>query len=164
MRVWIVRVVLLVAAHFDLLESPFGQTLVCSTEVTPQHGMTQAQSCRERVYPFELVATPAVKVINDFDQPVIVVVTNRSISVARDLVVQLCDWRRDVVRVQVATCGLVDKANEVIVLKESNGPIQVNTRLLPAWSNDPVIVGVLVVVARDLLLIRPDGVSLGMRV
>jgi hypothetical protein len=58
----------------------------------------------------------------------------------------------------------VDKPEEVVMHKESNGPVRVDPRLLPAWSDDPIIIGVLVMVARDLLLIGPDGVRLDMRV
>ena len=77
----------LVAAHFDLLESPLGQALGCSAEVAPRHLVAKAQPSRERVYPLKAFATPATNVIDNLDIPVIILVTNRHVSVARDLVV-----------------------------------------------------------------------------
>jgi len=58
----------------------------------------------------------------------------------------------------------VYEANEVAVRQEANGPIQVNGGLLPAWGDNPVIIGVFIVVARDLLLIGSDWVCLDVRV
>jgi len=87
MRVGVFRVVLLVAAHFDLLESPLGQALGRSAEVAPRYVMTEAQPSRERMYPLEALTTPAANVIDDLDIPVIILVTNRDVSVARHLVV-----------------------------------------------------------------------------
>ena len=68
-------------------------------DVATRHHVTNAQARRERVYALELLLTPPVKIINNLYDPVIVLVTNRSISVARHLVVQLCDWSRDVMGV-----------------------------------------------------------------
>ena len=87
MRVRVFRVVRLVAAHFDLLESPLGQALGRSTKVASRYIVTEAQPSRERMYPLKAFATSAANVIDDLDIPVIILVANRHVSVARDLVV-----------------------------------------------------------------------------
>lgn len=87
MRVRVFWVVRLVAVHFDLLESPLGQAFGCSAEVASRYVVTEAQPSRERMDPLKAFATPAANVIDDLDIPVIVLVTNRDVSVARDLVV-----------------------------------------------------------------------------
>jgi hypothetical protein len=56
------------------------------------------------------------------------------------------------------------EANYIAVLKVANLPIQIDVGLLPAWSNGPFVVGIFVVVARDLLLIGSDGIRLDVRV
>lgn len=56
------------------------------------------------------------------------------------------------------------EAEEVAVLQEANGTIQVDGGLFPAWGHNPVVIGVFIVVARDLLLIGPYWVRLDMRV
>ena len=50
------------------------------------------------------------------------------------------------------------------MLQEANGPIQVDGGLFPAWGDNPVVIGVFIVVARDLLLIGTHWVRLDMGV
>jgi hypothetical protein len=56
------------------------------------------------------------------------------------------------------------EANDVAVFKKANIPIPIDGGLLPTWRDEPVVVGVFVVVARDLLLIGSDRICLDVRV
>ena len=55
------------------------------------------------------------------------------------------------------------KTDNVSVVEELNRAVNVNVRLIPAWSNYPVIVCILVVVASNLLLVGADGICLHVR-
>lgn len=52
------------------------------------------------------------------------------------------------------------KANDVAVQKVPNRSIPVDGRLFPAWNDGPFVIGVLVMVARDLLLIGSNRIRL----
>ena len=52
------------------------------------------------------------------------------------------------------------EANDVAVQKVANRSIPVDGRLFPAWNDGPSVIAVLVMVARDLLLIGSNGIRL----
>lgn len=54
---------------------------------------------------------------------------------------------------EVASGGSVFKTNDVTVLEETDGGIQVELGFIPAGRYDPVVVLILIVIASDLLLI-----------
>ena len=56
------------------------------------------------------------------------------------------------------------EANDVAMQKVANRSIPVYNRLLPAWNDCPFVIVVLVMVARDLLLIGSNGIRLDVRV
>jgi len=124
----------------------------------------ETQTRRERVNLVDLLTLPAMKIVDDLDNPVVVLVANRGISVARDLVVQLCDRCGDIVRVKVSTRGLVHEANGVAVLEVADWSVQIDARLLPAWGDNPVVICVFVVIACHLLLVGADRVGLNVGV
>ena len=65
---------------------------------------------------------------------------------------------------QVARGRDVHEADDVAVLEEAQGLVEVEGRLVPFGVEEPFVVGVFVVVAGDLLLIRTNGVCLDVRV
>lgn len=83
----------------------------------------------------------------------VVAVTNSQISIAGHLVVQLCDGRWNRMRVQVTGGGSMDQTNHVPVREERKWCIRI-VGLVPGGMDDPVVVGIFVVVASDLLLLR----------
>jgi len=150
-RVGIFGVVLLFTSNLDLLETPLRQDSICSSQIAAQCLMLEAQTCRQRVDPVDLLAT--VDIVYNFDLPVIMPVANGVIAIARNLIGGLGHRGSDVVRVKVASSGFVAETDDVAVLKVSDGCIMVVSRLIPSGKNDPIVVFVLVVVACHLLLI-----------
>ena len=65
-------------------------------------------------------------------------------------------------RVQIACSRTMLKTNDVTVLEETDGSIEVQGRLVPTRVDDPFIVVVLVVIARHLLLVRAHRIRLNM--
>lgn len=109
----------------------------------------------------------------NLDAPHVVEVAKRRIAIARDLVLLFRDGRFNVVRVQVAARGFVQETDQVAVLDhfrlawvvfmEILGSV-LGEELLPRVVDDPFIVGVLVVVAGNLLLLGTGGKLLHVRV
>ena len=115
--------------------------------------------------PIKLMPAAAEEIVNDFDDPVVVRVADGRVAVARHFVVQLGDGRRDRMRVQVAAGRGVDEPDRVAVAEVDDLALfEVDRIGFPRRRHEPLVVLVLVVVARDLLLLRTDGVRLGMRV
>ena len=66
----VLRVVFLVAADLDLLETPLGQDGVRSAEVAAGRPVAETETGRERVDAVVLVLRAAVDVVDDLDDPV----------------------------------------------------------------------------------------------
>lgn len=96
-RIWVVRVVLIVARYLDLLESSLGRILVRRADVAVEYGVPETQTHRERVNPIDLLTLPTVKIVDDLDLPVVALIASVCISLARNPVVQLGDRRGDIV-------------------------------------------------------------------
>ena len=118
-RVHVIRVVFLVARHLNLLEAPLGQDRVRRTEVAAERLVFETQARRERVNALDFVLRAKLDVVHDLDNPVVVIVADSRVSVARHLVLVLRHWRGYIVRVQVARCRHVVQPNHVPVLDES---------------------------------------------
>ena len=157
-RMRVLRVVLLITADLDLLETPLRQDCVRSTKIATKRLVTETHASRERVHAVGL--RPRFKVINDFDNPVVLLVADGRVAIARDFVVQLRDGRRDGVRVQVAGGRGVLEPDRVAVLEEAERAVRVVRSLIPAGHHNPLVVLVLVVVAGHLLLLGADRVGL----
>lgn len=126
--------------------------------------MAEPHAGRQRVDPLDLVPLPLLQVINHLDDPVILVISDSFVTVARYLVVELGYRCWDGMRVEVASRRVVLEPDNVAILKELDGCLRVVDGLVPARQNDPLIVVVLVMVAGDLLLARTGRISLYMRV
>lgn len=91
-------------------------------------------------------------------------VANSDVAVARNFVVGLCDWSCYGVRVQVAAGLSVNEADDVAIADKLEGVFKVELLLVAVGVEEPVVVGILVVVTGDLLLSRAFGESLDVRV
>ena len=101
-RVWVVGVILLIAANLDLLEPPgrqmnIGRDKVAAKDLVPEpHARGQAAHIGDS-FP---AAEDEVGV--DLDNPVVTCVPHGAISVSGDLIVLLRNGRSDCVRMQIA--------------------------------------------------------------
>jgi hypothetical protein len=158
----IARPVLLDASGFDLLETPLRQVDVASAKVTSELSVFQAERCNQCPH---LGVVPGRSIIDNLDLPVILGISDREVAVAGNFPVSLGDRSSDLVRVKVAASLSVDKTNDIAVADVSNlGVLCVVVRLLSVGVEEPVVVGVLVVVASNLLLGRAFGVCLNVGV
>lgn len=71
-------------------------------------------------------------IVDNFDDPVIVVVTDGGVSVTRDLVVEFGDWCGHWVRVQVTSGRCVVEPNDVAVLQVPNRSLRVVRGFVPS--------------------------------
>jgi hypothetical protein len=85
------------------------------------------------------------------------------ITVAGNFVVGLGDGSGDLMRVEVATGLSVDQTDNITVAREAKFLIGVVWDLVTVGVEEPIVVGILVVVASDLLLGRALGVCLNVR-
>jgi hypothetical protein len=96
---------------------------------------------------------------------VILGVSNSKVAVARDFPVSLGDRSSDLVRVEVATSLSVNETNDVAVANVSDLLVLgIVIAILSVRVEEPVVVGILVVVASNLLLSGALGVGLHVRV
>lgn len=99
-------------------------------------------------------------ITNDLNSPVVLVVTNSQVAVAGDFLVGLGHGSSDLVGVKVAAGLGVDKTDRLAVANESGRGFGVVVRVRTVGVEEPVVVGILVVVAGDLLLSRALRVGL----
>ena len=78
--------------------------------------------------------------------------------------VEFGNGSRDWVGMQIPRRRFVSQANDVPILEELEGSVRVIGRFVPSWENGPVVILVLVMVTGDLLLQRPNGECLHVRV
>jgi hypothetical protein len=159
----ITGLVLLHTSSLNLLETPLRQVDIASAKVAAKIDVPQAersgQSAQLRVIPGR------VGIVDDFDLPVILGVSNSKVAVARNFPVSLGDGSSDLVRVEVAAGLSVDKTNDVAVANVSDLLVLgIVIGRLSVGVEEPVVVGVLVVVASNLLLSGALRVGLDMRV
>jgi hypothetical protein len=96
---------------------------------------------------------------------VILGISDSKVTVARDFPVSLGNGSSDLVRVKVAAGLSVNETNDIAVTDVSDLLVLgVVIGLLSVGVEEPVVVGVLVVVASNLLLRRAFGVGLNVRV
>ena len=152
----IFRVVLLFAANLDLFESPLRQDRISSPQVTPEMHVPEPQPGRQRMNFLKVAFASPVDVVHDLDLPMILYVTNRLVSVAGYFVVEFGDGSWDRVGVQVSRCSRMSHANNVAILDEPQRSVEIISRFVPPWQNDPVIVFILIMITSDLLLHRSN--------
>jgi uncharacterized membrane protein (UPF0136 family) len=161
-RVHILRVVFLLAGDLNLFETPLRQIDVGSAEVASKDLVLEPEPGSQRVDPVNLVST--LDVIDHLDHPVILFISNGSVSITGHFVGRLCYWCRDGMRVEVTGGRCVLEANYITILEVAKFTIGIIFRLIPSRKNVPIVVLVLVVVAGDLLLIRANWEGLHVRV
>jgi hypothetical protein len=157
----IARVVLLDTGSLDLLESPLRQVDVASTEVAVKIDVLETEGGGESA---KLGVVARRSVVNDLNLPVILGVSDCGVAVAGNFVVGLGDGSSDGVRVQVAASLSVDQTNDIVVADKLERSLGIEFGLVAVGVEEPVVVGVLVVVASDLLLLRALGEGLNVRV
>lgn len=148
--VHIARLVLLDAGRFDLLEAPLRQVDISGSQVAAQYGVPESESGRQGT---NFGAVAGRSVVHHLNLPVVLVVSDGDVSITRDLVVRLRNGCGDGVGVQIPTSLSMDKTDSIAIADELQIPIGVKFRLLAIRVNKPVIVGILVVIAGDLLLV-----------
>ena len=89
------RVVLLLAADLNLLETPLREHSVRRAEITARGPVAEAQAGRERVDALVLVLGATVDVVDDLYDPIVLVVADGRVTVARHFIVELGNWRWD---------------------------------------------------------------------
>lgn len=155
--VHIARLVLLDTSGFNLLETPLRQVDITSPEVTT-HGWVAQSECSGQSA--DLGTITGCRIVNDFDLPVILVIANSDVAVARNLVVGLGNRGSDSVGVQVTTGLSVNETDGVSIGNELEIAFGFILGLVTAGVNEPVVVGILVVVAGNLLLVRTLRIGL----
>lgn len=159
--VLVAGLVVLGAGHLNLLEAPLGKVDVAGAQVASQNLMLQAEGRGERA---DLAAVARRGVADDLNLPVVLLVSDRQVAIAGDFLVRLGDRGADLVRVKV-TAGLhVNQADRLAVTDKAGLSFGVEVDISAVGVEEPVVVGILVVVAGDLLLARSLGVRLDVAV
>ena len=154
-------VVLLGASNLNLLETPLRKVDVASSEVAAKDLVLETESSGKSP---DLATVARSRITNNLNLPVVLVVTNSQVTVAGNFLVASGDRGSDIVRVQVAASLSVDKSNDGVVTNESEITLRVVVLLSAVGVEEPVVVGVLVVVASNLLLLGSFRVGLDVRV
>ena len=157
----VTRVVLLDASSLDLLKAPLRKVDIASSEVAAEILVLQSECSCERPK-FRVISRSGIT--NDFNNPVILGVAHSDVAVARNLQVCLGDRGGDRVRVQVTTSLSVNETDDIAVARVAQLFLGIVWDLVAVGIEEPVVVGILVVVASDLLLSRAFRVRLDVRV
>lgn len=161
MCIGIPGVIVLGASDLNLLETPLGQVGVAGSQIATKRYVLETE---RRCESANSATVSRSSIANDFNLPVILVVTNSQVTVGRHLVVLLPHGGSDRVGVEVAASLSMNQADNraVAQISELVG-LGVIVRLVAVRVKEPIIVGVLVVVAGNLLLLGAFGVSLDVR-
>lgn len=89
-------IVLLSASHFDLLETPLRQVDVTSTKIAAKRDMLKAESRGEGS---DFGSVIGRDILHNLDLPVVLLITDRRVSVTRNFFISLCDRRWNIMRV-----------------------------------------------------------------
>lgn len=116
------------------------------------------QSERRSKRPDVAVVTGS-SVVNDLDLPVVLVIADSQITIARHLLVGLRHRGGNLVGVEVAASLGMDQADVVAIADESGFSLSVIVLVTAVGIEEPFIVRVLVVVASNLLLGRAFGIT-----
>lgn len=97
--VYILGVVRRVAGHLDLLESPLWQWLVGSSQIATNRLVTESNSGRQGVNLVNVGPFALMHVIHNLDDPIIVYISDRGVTVTRNFPLILGNRCWDRVRV-----------------------------------------------------------------
>ncbi len=127
--VHILWVILLIATDLNLFETPLRQDGIRRSKITSKNLVTESHTSSEGMDAINFVAL--LDIVNDLDGPVIVVIADSGVTVARDFMVEFGDGRRNLVGVQV-TCGSgMIQADDVAMLKESEWTMEIVRWFIP---------------------------------
>lgn len=112
----------------------------------------------------DLAAVTRGRVADDLNLPVVLIVTNSQVTVTGNLLVASRDGGSDIMGVKVAASLSVDQSDNRVVANESEIALGVVVLLAAVGVEEPVVVGVFVVVASNLLLLGTLRVGLDVRV
>ena len=143
-------VVVLGASHFDLLETPLWQVHVACPEIATKIAVFESEGCRQGS---KFGPVSRCRIGNDLNNPVIFGVTNCGVAVTGNFPIGLGDGRSDAMGMKVAAGLCMDHAKYIAITNISERRFRVKFWLTTVWIKEPVIVGVLVVIAGDLLLL-----------
>ena len=93
----------------------------------------------------------------------VLIITDGSVAVTRDFLINLGEWGRDIVRVKVAASLRVNQTENVAVGNKLRWCLAVELWLAAVGVEKPLVVGILVMVAGDLLLSGALWVCLDVR-
>lgn len=150
-------VVLLGASNFDLPETPLRQVDVTSSQIAAKRFMSQSERGGQGSDP---AAVPGCNVSHNLYLPVVFVVAYRQVAVTGYLLVSLGNRRRNVVGMQVAAGLSMNQTDDLAVSNEARLLILVVIVVAAVRVEEPVVVGILVVVAGNLLLARAVRIRL----
>ena len=155
-------VVFLCTRYFNLLETPLWEIDICRSKITTQSFMPEAEPCSQRMNTVNVILSASFQVVNNFNLPVIMEISDSRISITRNLVMKFSNGSRNIMRVKIASSGSMLKSNNITVFEELNGSIEVKCRFIPTWVNDPFVVCVFIMITCHLLLVWSNGERLYM--
>lgn len=150
----ITGVVALIAGHFDLLETPLWKINIGSSEITAHNWIPKPESSSQSSYTALIAGR---HVLDDFDLPVVLIITNGKITVAGHFLLALGNRGRDIMSVEVSSSLSVNQADDITISNESRLFLRVIVAVATVRVEPPFVVGIFVVVASNLLLSRPLG-------
>lgn len=100
-RMGIIRVVLGCTTDFNLLESPLWQYRVPSPKITALVLMLEPETCRQRMDLIDVRFRPSLDIIHHFHNPVVLVITDSSISIASYFMAKLRNRGWNGMRMQI---------------------------------------------------------------
>ena len=156
----VTRVVILGAGNFDLSETPLRKVDIAGAKVATHNWVLETESGRQGADPASVTRG---NIPYDLNLPVVLVVANSEIAVARNLLVRFGNRSRDLVRVKVTARLSVDQADSLAITNESGLCILIIVGIATVGVEEPIIVSILVVVASNLLLSRTLRIGLHMR-
>lgn len=151
-----------VTGNLDLAESPLRQVDILGSQKASKDTMSQSESSRKRPQ-LSILGVMAV-FIHNLDDPIIVGIAGRIVSIATDLPLCRSNGSLDTMTVQAAVGLLVSQTDQVAITQDPGATsILWDLSALNVF-DDPVVVVILVVVAGNLLLTRSFRERLNMRV
>lgn len=150
-------VVLRDASSLNLLETPLWQVDVAGAKIAAHGGVLQSECCGQGP---DLGLVAAANVLDNLNGPVILVITDSGISITRHFLVRLGDGGGDLVGVEVAASLRVDQTEDIAIGNVLERSLRVVLWLVAVGIEPPLVVGIFVVVAGNLLLARAIGVGL----
>ena len=89
-------------------------------------------------------------------------IPDSGVAIARHLVVAFGDWSRNLVGMEISTSLSMDEANDTPIRHKAEWCFGIEFRLTSVRIEEPIVVGVFVMVAGDLLLAAALWVCLDM--